>query len=179
MLGASEMFVLEYTERPDTPEIFYEDTLMAAVFYGYPLLIENNKLSIINYFRDNGYLEYVMLRPQHLTPEGSRSTLQRGCPSTPAVIQAHAQALESYIYHHVGINDQTGDIGRMYFDRTLQDWSRYDMGNRTEFDATVSSGFALLAAQKPIKIKREKKDFDSSSLFRRYDNRGSVSKIRD
>ena len=48
--GASNMFVAEYASRPPMAKIFYEDVLMAAVFYGYPLLIENNKYGIVRYF---------------------------------------------------------------------------------------------------------------------------------
>ena len=46
----SNMFVAEYANRPPLARIFYEDVLMAAVFYGYPLLIENNKYGIVRYF---------------------------------------------------------------------------------------------------------------------------------
>ena len=34
----SNMFVVEYAARPPLAKIFYEDVLMAAVFYGYPIL---------------------------------------------------------------------------------------------------------------------------------------------
>ena len=37
------MFFLEYISRPDNTEIFFEDVLMALVFYGMPILAENNK----------------------------------------------------------------------------------------------------------------------------------------
>ena len=37
------MFFLEYISRPDNTEIFFEDVLMAIVFYGMPILAENNK----------------------------------------------------------------------------------------------------------------------------------------
>ncbi len=46
----SNMFVVEYASRPDMAKIFYEDVLMCAFFYGYPLLIENNKYGIVRYF---------------------------------------------------------------------------------------------------------------------------------
>ena len=48
----SSIFVAEYAERPPLARIFYEDILMAAVYYGYPLLIENNKYGIVRYFED-------------------------------------------------------------------------------------------------------------------------------
>ena len=48
------MFVLEYASRPDLASVFYEDVLMAAFFYGYPLLVENNKYGIVRYFEKRG-----------------------------------------------------------------------------------------------------------------------------
>ena len=39
----SNQFFLEYVARPQTSEMFYENVLMALVFYGMPVLVENNK----------------------------------------------------------------------------------------------------------------------------------------
>ena len=39
----SNEFFLEYIARPQTAEIFFEEVLMACVFYGMPVLVENNK----------------------------------------------------------------------------------------------------------------------------------------
>ena len=36
----------------------------------------------------------------------------------------------------------------MYFMRTLEEWSRFDINNRTQFDASISSGLAVMANQK-------------------------------
>ena len=42
-------FFLEYLSRPPTAEIFFEDVLMALVFYGMPILAENNKPRLLYY----------------------------------------------------------------------------------------------------------------------------------
>ena len=47
----SNMIFLEYLARPQTAEIFFEDILMACVFYGMPILAENNKPRLLYYFR--------------------------------------------------------------------------------------------------------------------------------
>ena len=169
MSAPANMFVAEYASRPPLARIFYEDVLMAAVFYGYPLLIENNKYGIVRYFESRGYEEYVMKRPEHLkTPNAATNTKTRGIPSNSQdVIQAHAHAIEAYIEEHVGINSETGEMGKMYFDRTLEDWIGYKIDNRTKFDLTISSGLALLAAQK-FKTEKKQSNFDDKKFFRRY-----------
>jgi len=164
--GASNMFVAEYASRPPMASIFYEDVLMAAVFYGYPLLIENNKYGIVRYFESRGYDGYVMDRPEHLKA-GSSMSKTKGIPSNSQdVIQAHASAIEDYIHNHVGLNED-GNPGSMYFNRTLEDWIGFKIDNRTKYDLSISSGLALLAAQK-VKPKQKKKTFDDAVFFRRY-----------
>ena len=163
----SSMFIAEYISRPPMAKIFYEDVLMAAVFYGYPLLVENNKYGIVRYFENRGYDEYVMDRPSHLMPAGSRSLSKtKGVPSNSEdFIQGHAQAIEEYIYKHVGVGE-AGTQGQMLFNRTLEDWAKFDIRKRTKFDLTISSGLALLAAQSPKS--KERIDFNEKKFFRRY-----------
>jgi hypothetical protein len=164
----SNMFVVEYASRPDMARIFYEDVLMCAVFYGYPILIENNKYGIARYFEQRGYDEYLLERPGHLLSSSySTNTKTKGIPSNSQdVIHAHAHAIEEYINYHVGNNYETGESGKMYFNKTLEDWIKFKIDKRTKFDLTISSGLALLAAQKPKE--KEAKKFDDKQFFRRY-----------
>ena len=164
----ANMFVAEYASRPPLAKIFYEDVLMAAVFYGYPVLIENNKYGIARYFESRGYDEYLMARPDHLATTTMKTSVKtKGIPSNSQdVIQAHAQAIEAYIHDHVGINNETGVFGKMYFTRTLEDWINFKIDDRTKFDLTISSGLALLAAQKQVK-QTKKTDFNDKVFFRK------------
>ena len=167
MAAPANMFVAEYASRPPMAKIFYEDVLMASVFYGYQLLIENNKYGIARYFESRGYDAYLMERPKHLGGSSS-SSKTKGIPSNSQdVIQAHAQAIESYIHTHVGINEKTGDMGKMFLNRTLEDWIGFRVDNRTKFDLTISSGLALLAAQK-FKQEKKKTDFNQKKFFRTF-----------
>jgi hypothetical protein len=162
-------FVVEYASRPDLASIFYEDVLMCAFFYGYPILIENNKYGIARYFESRGYDGYLMDRPSHLRNNSSNSNVRtKGIPSNSQdVIQAHAHAIEAYIHDHVGINPEEGEMGKMMFNRTLEDWIGYKIDKRTKFDLTISSGLALLAAQKSKKEK-PRSSFDDRKFFRTY-----------
>ena len=165
----SNMFVVEYASRPPLAKIFYEDCLMAAVFYGYPLLIENNKYGIARYFESRGYDGYLMSRPSHLRAANSKVNVKtKGIPSNSQdVIQAHAHAIESYIHDHIGMHRDTGEYGKMYFNNTLEDWIGFKINDRTKFDLTISSGLALLGAQKS-KLKKKEVNFDEKKFFRRY-----------
>ena len=167
MAAPSNLFVAEYASRPPMAKIFYEDVLMASVFYGYQLLIENNKYGIARYFESRGYDNYLMDRPEHLKTS-SVASKTKGIPSNSQdVIQSHAQAIESYIHTHVGVNERTGEMGKMYLNKTLEDWIGFRVDNRTKFDLTISSGLALLAAQK-FKEEKVKTNFNEKKFFRKY-----------
>ena len=162
------MFVVEYASRPDLASIFYEDVLMCAFYYGYPLLVENNKYGIVRYFESRGYDGYLMDRPKHLLSSSSHVNVKtKGIPSNSQdVIQSHAQSIEKYIHEHVGVDSETGEVGKMYFNRTLEDWIGFKIDKRTKFDLTISSGLSLLAAQKPKE--KERSNFKEKVFFRRY-----------
>ena len=166
MQAPANMFVVEYASRPELANIFYEDVLMAAFYYGYPLLVENNKYGIVRYFESRGYDNYLLDRPEFLKA-GSTSTKTKGIPSNSQdVIQSHAQAIEAYIHDHVGENAESGEMGNMYFNRTLEDWIGYKITNRTKFDLTISAGLALLAAQK-VKKEVKRATFSDKEFFRK------------
>jgi hypothetical protein len=170
-----EQFVCEYIFRPPKAEIFYEDMIKQCVFYGCQILVENNKIGIIKYFERRGYYEYLMDRPESTHTDFSRKQQTKGIPgSGVAVINAQAEAVATYIYDHVGLKPSTGEIGKCYFNKLLDDWSRFDINNRTKFDATISSSLALLASQKFVRIKEESPKF--VKFVKTYSNRGNLSK---
>ena len=164
----SNTFVFEYASRPPLAKIFYEDVFMAAVFYGYPILIENNKYGIARHFEARGYDGYLMDRPEHLrVPNAKMKVKTKGVPSNSQdVIQSHAHAIEAYIHDHIGINEDSGEHGLMYFNKTLEDWIGFKIDDRTKFDLTISSGLALLAAQKSKPKARV--SFSEKKFFRKY-----------
>ena len=181
--GPTNEFFLEYIARPQTAEIFFEDVLMACVFYGMPILIENNKPRLLYHFKNRGYRGYSMNRPDKSYIKLSKAEKELGgIPnSSEDVKQAHAAAIESYIEKYVGLDflgtfRDTDSMGTMYFSRTLEDWARFNINNRTKFDASISSGLAIMATQRhlyqPVKNKSKIK-----LNFARYDNRGSFSQI--
>jgi len=178
-------FFLEYVARPQTAEIFFEEVLMACVFYGMPILIENNKPRLLYHFKNRGYRGFCMNRPDKQFNKLSKTERELGgIPnSSEDVKQAHAAAIESYIEKHIGVDMEgtfrdTGEIGTMPFVRTLEDWARFDISNRTAFDATISSGLAVMANQKHLYMPEQKKSSISINLPR-YNNRGFRSERLD
>ena len=68
------------------------------------------------------------------------------------------------------------EMGSMYFTRTLEDWARFDINKRTKFDASISSGLAIMANQKHLYTPTKEKTKISIN-FARYNNSDKVSRI--
>ena len=170
---------LEYIARPQTAEMFFEDVLMALVFYGMPLLAENNKPRLLYYLKRRGYRGFSMNRPDKVWNKLSTAEKEvGGIPnSSEDIKQAHAAAIEMYINDYVGhLGD--GNYGNIYFNETLNDWAKFDINKRTKFDAAISSGLAIMACNRHLytpraDIKKPKLNLNIS----RYTNSGNISQI--
>jgi len=172
-------FFLEYLARPQTAEMFFEDILMACVFYGMPILAENNKPRLLYYFKRRGYRGYSMNRPDKLWNKLSVTEKEiGGIPnSSEDIKQAHAAAIETYINSYVGLKED-GNYGDMYFNRTLNDWAKFDINKRTKFDAAISSGLAIMACNRNLyrPVPQAQKQKLNISIAR-YKNSGTLSEI--
>jgi hypothetical protein len=176
-------FFLEYIARPQTAEIFYEEVLMACVFYGMPILAENNKPRILYHFKNRGYRGFSMNRPDKHKSKLSKTELELGgIPNSSEDVKgSHATGIETYIEKHVGLDLEghyrdSDEMGSMYFTRTLEDWAKFDINNRTKHDASISSGLAIMATNRHMFI-AEKEKPKILINFAKYSNTGSKSEI--
>lgn len=155
----NNFFFLEYIARPQTAEVFFEDALMACVFYGMPILIESNKARMLYHFKNRGYRGFSLSRFDKETNRLSPTEkLLGGIPSNSAdVINIHWTAIEAYVNKYVGYYEQGDDlvpvreeneIGSCPFNRMLRDWSKFNVGKRTDYDITIASGYALVAVNR-------------------------------
>ena len=73
---------------------------------------------------------------------------------------------------------QDGTFGDLYFNELLNDWSKFDINKRTKFDASISSGLAIMANNRHLyapnaKVEKRKINLNIS----RYNNTGTNSQI--
>ena len=82
-----------------------------------------------------------------------------------------------YINDHVGLL-QDGTYGNMYFNDTLYDWSRFDITKRTKYDASISSGLAIMACNRHLyKPNPDTNKKPVNLTVHKYNNKGFSSRI--
>jgi len=150
---------LLYNARPETAEIFFEDTLMCCVFFGMPILIENNKPRLLYHFLNRGYTGYSLRRFDKPTNRLSPTEkMLGGVPGTsPDVNQMHWTQIENFINKYVGYYEQGDDlhpireeneVGACPFNAMLMDWASFNIKDRTKFDISMASGYALMGCNR-------------------------------
>ena len=173
--GPSNMFFLEYINRPQTAELFFEDVLMAMFFYGMPILAENNKPRLLYHLKNRGYRGFSINRPDKHKNDLSKAERELGGSPLLQLLYPYMLKLLKAILNNMSDFSEDG-TGNMYFTRTLLDWANYDINNRTKFDATVSSGLAIMANKKYVtKPKRDNTEININ--FAKYNNKGILSSI--
>ena len=143
-------FVCEYIYRPESVQVFYEDMLKTAVYYGCRILFENQKIGLMHYFNDRGYGDFLMWLPERTQP---------GIAASPKTHQHIAELTESYI------NDY---CERVFFKDLVKDWLEFDISNTTAYDGAMAAGYALIADQAKV-IKQDLSAVrDVTDFFKAY-----------
>lgn len=146
----SETFLVEYLNRPEKAEIFYEDMIKLCHFFGCEILSEDNKVGLIKYFEYRGYEKFLTKMP------GSN---KYGISATVKTHQQIAEVTESYI---------TESVEKVIFMRLLQDWLKFDINKTTKFDAAMASGYTLIQANKSKfvgKVEQKQHFYDIREIF--------------
>lgn len=177
----NEAFILEYIDRPLKVEYFYEDVIMAMVYYSMPMLAELSNEQFLQTVKDRGYRHFSLNNPfkqwSDLTPTEKEFG---GMPPQDAKIgEQQFYAIEAYVQDFIGMarvgtNRMVGEMGYMPFTRTLNQWKDVDTTKRTKYDAYISSSLSRIGNQKRVKPEEAEKK-PMIMPFRKYDNSGAMS----
>ena len=146
----SETFLVQYINRPDKAEIFYEDMIKLAHFFGCEVLSEDNKVGLIKYFEYRGYERFLTKMP---------NATKYGISATVKTHQQIAEETESYI---------TDNLKKVIFTELLDDWLHFNINKTTKFDAAMAAGYTLIAASKSkfaVKAEQKVKLYDVREIF--------------
>ena len=178
----NETFILEYIDRAKKVTIFFEEVLMAMVYYSIPMLSELSNEAFLQFVLDRGYRHYSLNNPfkayHELNP--TEKKLGGAPPQNTKIADQQFYAIESFIEDYIGVahdnrNRQKGEMGNMPFSRTLEQWKEVDLKDRTKYDAYISSSLSRLGCQRRIK-KEAPKNQKRRNPFQKYDNEGQISK---
>lgn len=175
-------FIVEYIDKAQKVEWFFEDALMLAIYYSVPILGELSNEAFLKHIKDRGYRHFSMNNP--LKPYNKLSYTEKDIggapPQSDSIGIAQYMAVLAYVNDYIGVSDDAskrtiGTIGNMVFNRTLDHWKDVDIHNRQKYDAYISSSLSLVGNQKHL-IKKAKPTKKRRNPFTTYNNSGTYSK---
>jgi len=176
--------ILEYIDRPKKVEQFFEDVIMASIYYSIPFLSELSNERFLANIKEWGFRHFSMNNPFKKGWSSLSPTEQEfgGAPQQDTKIgEAQFYATEAYIEDQIGVardnsNRLMGEMGDMPFTRTLYQYKEVDTSNRTKFDAYIGASLADVGNQRRT-IRKDVEQRRMTVPFTTYNNSGSVSKI--
>lgn len=146
----NKAFVAKYCHRPELAYMFYEDMIMQCVFYGSPLLVENNKQGIIKYFEGRGYKGFLI----HLA-----DYKEAGIPSNTENKILMLETTQEYTKNH---------IDKVFYPDLIQDWLKFDVTNTQKYDLSMAAGWTLFADRYGAAKKGTSGLKDITKLFKKH-----------
>lgn len=144
-------YVCRYLDRPATSDLFYEDMIMQCHYFGCKILPETQKPKIMDYFRDKGYGNFLMILPGEQEP---------GIASSPQSKQSASYYVEALI---------NNNIQNILFLDLIEEWLLFNLKDTQEFDLGMAALWTEVAAHNKLyKKKPDNKVIPINSIFKHY-----------
>lgn len=136
--GMSEPeYVAYYMDRPNDERTAYENAMKLLIYYNCMCNIEATRLTMVNWAKDRGWVNYFMKRPIKTYPDVNRKrSNQIGTPATAAIISHQTDLIAAYVEDY---------CQHIWFSEFLDQLNRYTDENKGKFDIVAALGMVELA----------------------------------
>lgn len=133
--GGLDQLAMIYDYRPKDPNVFYEDQIKAAVYFGALVNTEARNPKIIDYFETRGYFDWLL--PKDMSKKGDKNL--KGSATTNTMIEEICTLIEAYT---------TNALNEIWFEFLCQDLTDFDPDNTQSYNKTMAFGHMLLGFAK-------------------------------
>jgi hypothetical protein len=143
------MFIAQYYGRPQTKDIFHEQMLLAAEYYGCKVWYEHTADDYKSYFVNRGKIGYLGKYPKSCLDPNKRDSvdLWYGFPINPFAMTKQLDNLIAYIETDKSTNETL--CNRVYFIELLKQMLLFEPDDRTKSDCVVAAMIALCCGLEP------------------------------
>lgn len=182
-------YCLHYRFRPSSTDLFFEDVLMAAWYFGAKINPERSGSNIFKWFKDNGCFGFIMPRPD--TTKNSNFTKQdteRGTTPSPENVELGCNLIENvFAKPDENKNENKVDNLEYFWDEdTLEQLMGFDKKKREKFDAVMAMIMTEIGCQSmkkfslnPVIMEKESRLSPLDILIPTYrtDHSGNVTAV--
>ncbi len=151
----SNKYCGHYRERPASPDLFFEDMLMFAWYYGAKINAERSGSDIFNWFKRNGVYGFLMFRPE-ITKNSAftKGDKEKGTTATVDNIELGCNLTDNYFaLPDEETNDNVIDNLDYFWDEiTLRQLMEFEPAKRERLDAAMALFMTEIGCQSVKKI---------------------------
>lgn len=143
-------YCLHYRERPASPDLFNEDVLMAAWYFGARVNPERSGSNIFDWFKRNGVYGFIMPRPDVTKNSAfTKGDTEKGTTPSPENVELGCNLIDNtFSLPNEEENENAVDNLEYFWDEiTLEQLISFDKKNREKFDAVMAMIHTEIGAQ--------------------------------
>ena len=122
--------------RMSSKNKFHEQVFYGLKYFGVRMLGERAPSDWVDWAKENGYTDYLLS-----TKRSDRTEVFGAMPQNKEYLEEHLTEMVEASYN---------DVTKIPFKRLIQDRLGYDMKDRTDYDACIADGNALIALKEPL-----------------------------
>lgn len=163
--SSNNLFVAQYTDRPEYAEEFYHNTLLLNLFYRSKMLVEYTKISIINYYKTKKFYHLLWDSPKLTQPDMKYS---RGSNKVGYLMsEKHKKfALEKYTTY------VRENVDKFYFIDQVEEHIEFNM-EENRFDRTIASFLCIIQDNEMSSNVERRIEQEIKLPYWRYDDFGN------
>ena len=181
----SNIYCCQYFYREADANMFYDDCIKTAFFYGAKMNPERKLYGIWRYLRDNGLINWSMIRPDI----SKQSDFQKkdngyGTPTGEDTKRLGAELVEGMIAKPDPLYNEnlTDNLERFYFEEGIDQLMKYDPKRSTDYDLVMAMFMTEIGCQSIKKIAVNEENIQKGEtlldiLCPKYDNSGGISRL--
>jgi hypothetical protein len=132
----NNIYVCQYTDRPDDPNTFYENCLKICWWFNAQVNIEQTRTSIINYFKYRNMQRFLMQKPK-IAYTDNTVKLNKNIYGTPVfgkgadgkILKYGLEMVQNYLRLH---------LENLYFSDLLDELIQFNVDDRGKFDRVMA-----------------------------------------
>ena len=160
--------VFSYTDRPEKVNDYYDQALMALIYYSETkVLIENNRNGMIQYFQNNGYIHLLKPEPQPKNQFNVQQTKRLGIRKTVNSTQEMERCINQY----------TDDYAHLIPEIELL--SEFQVYGAENTDRVIAFGWALVSLyDEVVNFEEQQRIANAAPTYRYRKVGGKLTRVK-
>lgn len=177
-------YCCHYRFRPASTDLFFEDCLLTAWYYGARMNPERSGSNIFKFFKEIGCYGFIMNRPEVTKNSAfTKSDTEKGTTASPENVELGCNLIENYFSKpNEELNENVKDnLEYFWHEETIKQLMAFDKKKREKYDCVMAMIHTEIGAQslkrfimQPLEVNKDNKMSIVDILTPRFNNNTAI-----